>query len=48
MRPRGEGAPTGFGFSADGTYAILSIQHSAPDMLGDTDDIIVIEGFKVK
>lgn len=40
--------PTGFEFSADGKYAIVSIQHSAPDTLGDTDDIIVIEGFKVK
>jgi len=31
------------------TIGRLSInQHSDPDNLGDTDDIIVIEGFKVK
>ncbi|PQA86778.1 alkaline phosphatase PhoX [Hyphococcus luteus] len=40
--------PTGFGFSDDGSYAILSIQHSAPDALGEYDDIVVIEGFKMK
>lgn len=40
--------PTGFEFSVDGRYAIVSIQHSAPDGLGDTDDIILIEGFAVK
>lgn len=38
--------PTGFGFSYDGSYAILSIQHSDPSDFGDTDDIILIEGFK--
>lgn len=40
--------PTGFTFSDDGRYAIVSIQHSAPDALGDTDDIIIIDGFVVK
>ncbi|HNR76181.1 MAG TPA: DUF839 domain-containing protein [Parvularculaceae bacterium] len=40
--------PTGFEFSKDGRTAILAIQHSSPDALGDTDDIILIEGFKVK
>ncbi len=40
--------PTGFEFSSDGRTAIVSIQHSAPDGLGDTDDIIIIGGFKVK
>lgn len=40
--------PTGFEFAADGKSAILAIQHSAPDGLGDTDDILVIEGFKIK
>lgn len=45
--------PTGFGFSADGKMAIVSIQHSADDlmpMVDDyrTDDIVMITGFEVK
>ena len=39
--------PTGFGFDASGLVAWLSIQHSGPDELGDTDDILMITGFKV-
>ncbi|ADE15046.1 protein of unknown function DUF839 [Nitrosococcus halophilus Nc 4] len=39
--------PTGFEFDASGTTAFLAIQHSDPDVLGDTDDIIKITGFKV-
>jgi len=40
--------PTGFEFAPDGRSAILAIQHSPPDGLGDTDDILVIEGFKLR
>ena len=39
--------PTGFEFAADGRSAILSIQHSGPSGIGDTDDIILISGFYV-
>ena len=51
--------PTGFGFAANGNIAVLSIQHSNDDacIVGTdceniddygTDDIVIINGFKVK
>jgi secreted PhoX family phosphatase len=44
--------PTGFFFSADGTKAYVSIQHSADDNMPlvdgyGTDDVLEISGFKV-
>ena len=44
--------PTGFGFTADGRAAIVSIQHSDDDAMPlvddyPTDDILIITGFKM-
>lgn len=39
--------PTGFAFHPSGRWAYVSIQHSAPSDLADTDDILIIEGFRL-